>query len=651
MESRNYLIDFFLYIICKISAPLFCLLPTELCYWLGRRLGDLFYLVDLKHRLIAYANIRTAFCNTMDVVQLRKTTRKFFQAFGQNIIEIFLIPRFNQSYFSKYVKTEGQEYVQQAFSKKKGVIFVAVHAGSWELANIVASFLGIPLHMFVRQQKLPCVNRLLDTYRKKAAIRPVIKRGQIRDIIRVLKKNEAVVMTIDQGGKKGRLVSFFGKSASMATGAVRLALELGCMLVPVMPVRLKGPYVKFIALEPIEIKATSNIEQDIQNTLEKLVNIFEEQIRKYPYEYLWTYKVWKYSKDKTILVLSDGKVGHLRQAQSLAKLITSVLREQGYKVSEVVEEVVFHKGYRARLLSLSGILSGKYICQGCLLCMRKFLLADSRDRLLKIKPDIIVSCGSAVAIVNYLLSRENQAFSVVAMRPSFLSFRRFNLVVMPQHDRPPKRKNVVITKGALNLIDEDYLSEQAHRLRNFLGEESFCFSGFIGLLLGGKSKKYNFGVKEALLLINSLKEVADKHNFGIMATTSRRTSQDVEEVIEEHLQSYKRALFVVIASKKNYPFTVGGILALSNVVVVTAESISMVSEACTSGKKVVVLDNRAIRGRHRRFLDTLAKEGYLRLGLLEECKQVIEEVIQDKKEPKRLDDNSTIILALKKLLK
>ena len=130
-------------------------------------------------------------------------------------------------------------------------------------------------------------------------------------------------MTVDQGGKSGVLVKFFGKYASMPSGAVRLALKYNATVLPVFFRRINGPYIKLIINPPFKIKRTDDQVKDITDNLGELIHLFEGHILKYPREYLWSYKIYKYTKEKNILILSDGKTGHLRQAEATANPRTS----------------------------------------------------------------------------------------------------------------------------------------------------------------------------------------------------------------------------------------------------------------------------------------------------------------------------------------
>ena len=81
--------------------------------------------------------------------------------------------------------------------------------------------------------------------------------------------------------------------------------------------------------------------------------------------------------------------------------------------------------------------------------------------------------------------------------------RRFDLVIMPQTGSR-QRKNIVITDGALNLIDQDYLDRQTQglleaiipdkALNNSMAQATGSRTiarGLIGVLIGGIPKNIN----------------------------------------------------------------------------------------------------------------------------------------------------------------
>jgi Kdo2-lipid IVA lauroyltransferase/acyltransferase len=650
MKNKDFLTDCAISILLKVFGPLIRFLPPGVSFFISRRLGDLFFVLDLRHRAIVYANIKTALGDKLLPAQIRRVTLSYYRAFAQNIFEIFYIPKFDRKYLEKFVEIEGLENVKEGFQRGKGVIFVAMHAGGWELANIICANLGFPFSMFVREQNFPRVEKILNFYRSSKGCRVIQRGNDLRELIRVLKANESVVMTIDQGGKNGIAVKFFDKCASMASGAVRLALKLDCSLIPVFPIRINGAHIKFFMEPAFKLQSTGKLDEDVQSNLQGLVKIFEKYIARYPQEYLWTYKSWKYSRQKNILILSDGKAGHLRQSQALAGLVLDRLKAQKITGHIYTEEVKFKSGLAAKGLTLANCLSGKYICQGCMLCLKTFLEKESYFRLIKAKPEVIISCGSSLVPVNYQLSRESRAKSLVIMRPSLFSTRRFDLVVMSKHDRPLRRKNVAVIESALNLVDEDYLKSQARQLCRDAGMPNLLDQLNFGLLLGGNTKDFSLEsalVKEVLV---GLKAAAAKFKAGILATTSRRTPAGVEALVKSELLGCDWARLVIIANEKNYSSAVGGILGLSQIVVVSSESVSMISEAVSSLKHVVVFRSKGLSARHRMFLDNLAGNGYIHLADAGDIGRVLEGLYRDQPSIKPLKDKQIILDSLRRII-
>jgi len=648
--KKDSIVDYFSCILVRMFGPVIRSLPFGFSLFLGRRLGDLLYYFDLKHKTIVYANIKTALGDKLSPRQLSRLTKASYRAFGQNLIEMFFIPILNQEYINKYINFEGLGYIQDGFQKGKGVIFLAVHEGSWELSNVICANLGFPFVLFVREQRYPRLNRLLNTYRLQKGCRIIPRENGVRQLIQALEDNQAIGMTADQGGKAGIQVKFFGKDASMASGAIRFALKYNAELIPIFYTRINGPRVKLTLGPPFEVKRTGDLEKDIHDNLQALVHIFEKHILRHPQEYLWSYKIWKHTKEKNILLLSDEKTGHLRQAEAVANIIRGYLNDKGITTRIATVEIGCKNKFAKFALAFSSCLAGKYHCQGCLWCLKTFLKKDVYSSLIGLKPDTIISCGSSLAPINFVLSRESMAKSIVILRPSFLSTHRFDLVIMPRHDNPPRRKNVAVTEGALNLIDEEYLREQSVRLSQVHGSWLMAHGFCIGLLIGGDTKDFCLTTDVILEVIKQIKLVSEKLNADILVTTSRRTSQEVEKLVKEEFQDYPRCKLLIIANEKNIPEAVGGILGLSQIIITSPESISMVSEATSSKKYVLVFDSPGLKRRHKKFLEHFKKNKYIYLAEARDLSKTVEDIWLNKPPIYSPRDNLLIKEVIKKIL-
>ena len=655
--KQNLIVDYLSCVLFRVASFFTFFLPLNFSLFLGRRLGDLIYLFDRKHRQAAYVNIRRTVANKLDCASTLRILRKTYQAFGQNLIEISFIPRINSRYLQKYIHIENREYAHQAFARGKGVIFLIVHEGNWELSNIICANLDVPFVLFVRDQGLPRLNALLNSYRLKHGAKVIHKDAGLRDLIEVIKNNQSIGMTVDQGGRAGQLVNFFGKEASMATGAVKLALKHDCAIIPIYYTRIRGPHTKLILDQVFTVTRSKDPRQDLKDNLQRLIGIYEKYLRQYPHEYLWTYKVYKYSQERELLILADGRTGHLRQSEGVAKLISHSLLERKIKTRQAVIQVKFRSKLSRLILGWVvnfGPRKGRQ-CKGVRF-LRHALTAQSWGELMNFNPDIIISAGSSMSAVNYLLAGEVQAKSVVLMRPGILSLKKFNLVVIPEHDLSAQqsqgtfKNNVVITEGALNLIDAEYLSQKTRRLEQSGLLKAKVSKPCIGVLIGGDSKKFRLTPKLILRLVQEVKRAAEKINADILVTTSRRSSPKIEAVIESEFANYAPCKLLVIASRNDNPDVVGGILGLASLVVSSPESISMISEAACAKKYVVVFDCANLSAKHKRFLKKYQEQGYIYLKQINELSVCINRLLCDNPPVSFPQDNLKVIEGLSRIL-
>jgi len=617
---------------------------------MARRLGDLIYFLDSRHRSIAQSNILRCVAGEGGYQKAAQLTRRAYQAFAQNLVEISFIPRIDKKYLEKYIQIENRQFIEQAFKRGKGVIFLAAHEGNWELSNIISANLGVSLSVFVRDQGFKRLNALLNSYRIKKGCRIIHKDNGLRKMIEALKNNEAIGMTIDQGGKNGEIVDFFGHQASMASGALRMALKYDCAIIPTFFTRVKGPYMKMFFDQVYTVKRMADPAEELKTNLQALVRIFEKYIRQYPQEYLWTYKIWKYGREKSVLILSDAKAGHLRQSEGLAKILSLSLASKGINSTTYIRQVRFKSKWHRILFTLGALFIAKYPSLSFSSRLAKHLTAETQKNLLGISPDIVISCGSLLYGVNHLLSRTYQAKAIVLMRPSFLGTKRFDLVVEPLHDNPPARKNVLGILGALNTIDQDYVALAAQRLKDSgifaLMPSKFC----VGVLIGGDSKAFRLDKDTLRQAVRQVKAAAEELDANIFITTSRRTPPDIERMLQDEFCGYPRCELLIIANEKNIPDAVAGILGLSRIVITTPESISMISEAASSGRHVLVLDLPGLSMKHRYFLENYNKHKYVYLTKPEELKKNIAWLWRDSPVVNIPSDNLNVQKALDRIL-
>ena len=625
--------------------------PVRFLLFSARRLGSLAYYVNFKRNKFAYSNLKAAFGKAKEPAELKKLTKMVYQNLMQNFFEVLITPKINKQYVEKYVTFVGIEHIEAAKKEGKGIIFMTGHFGNWELSNVISPFIGCPLSVLAREQKMPRLNALLNRYRESTGSRMIKKGASVRELVKCLKRNEIIGMLSDQdAGRTGVMVQFFGRLASTPDGPIAFAMKTGAVILPVFIVRKKGPH-HIQHIEPqLKMDSTGNYELDLKTNLQKFTRILESYITRYPDQWLWLHKRWKSSPTKDVLILSDGKAGHLNQSLAVANIIKRRRSDQGFSAEDTrisIMEVKYKSDAGKNILALCSLaFSG--VCQGCLSCMRFSLHQSSYDGIKRHFANIVISAGSSLAPVNLLASREYNAKSIVIMKPD-IGIKKFDLAILPRHDNA-KAKNVVITDGAPNLIEAASLQKDADR---FAGMFDLSKKDKLGILIGGDNEDLILNKTIAENVISSVVRIAEELDMEILATTSRRTPKNIEELVEEKLSNNTRCKMLVIANRRNIDRAVNGILGLSKLVVVSGDSISMVSEATGSGKPAFVFrlsKKRSKKTKHELFLENLSRGGYIILTNAFRLYEDIKKVYLKREPTRQLDDFSRIYDAVGKLL-
>jgi mitochondrial fission protein ELM1 len=125
----------------------------------------------------------------------------------------------------------------------------------------------------------------------------------------------------------------------------------------------------------------------------------------------------------------------------------------------------------------------------------------------------------------------------------------------------------------------------------------------------------------------------------------------VEGAIKTRLRNEPRCKLLVIANENNIDGAVEGIAGLSEILIASQESISMISEAASSGAYTVVFkQTRALDKRHNLFLEHLHKNGFIDIADTDSLYSRVSDVFEKNLKLKRLNDSAMIKDALEEIL-
>ena len=144
--------------------------------------------------------------------------------------------------------------------------------------------------------------------------------------------------------------------------------------------------------------------------------------------------------------------------------------------------------------------------------------------------------------------------------------------------------------------------------------------------------------------------------MDILIATSRRTPARLEQMLYKEFKKYPACPLLILANQENVSEAVGGILCLSDIIVVSGDSISMVSEAASSGKDTVVFlpQTRAkiLKGENKcgAFIERLNAQGYILSSSVHNVGQSIYDIARNKIRTKPINDNEIILEAVRKVI-
>ena len=240
---------------------------------------------------------------------------------------------------------------------------------------------------------------------------------------------------------------------------------------------------------------------------------------------------------------------------------------------------------------------------------------EAYDRIKAAYADFIISCGSSTAGIALSLKRELNAKAIVVMRPNIYSIRDYNLAIIPLHDKIKRTPKVVFTKGTVTDLTAESLSKCASALRERVNVTK---GNIIGVLIGGDNKTYALEAGLVAIVLDEVLRAAEELDAEILITTSRRTSGAVADAVKARLSGVERVKLILIANENNFEGAIEGILAISNILVVSGESIAMVTEAIASGRRPIVFMPRKkqlfFKTKQETATANLEKEGLVRLS-------------------------------------
>ncbi len=281
-----------LYNSLMLFSRLVRLLPYDVLLFLGRILGNLYYLLIKKQRRRAIEQMMPALNVTES--EAKKIVRASFVNLARNVLDIFYMPNLNEENLSKYIEIDHLERMREALAEGHGVVVLTGHVGTWEWLSAAFSLNGMPVTAIAKQQPNAEYSRVLDDLRATIHVE-IFTRGtsELLSAGRALKKGKILGFLADQdGGPGGAFIEFLGRTASTPMGPAVFAKRFKAPVLPAFILRKPDGRHKVMIGEVMHIGDSGDADRDLFEFTVKMTRILERVIRDNPTQWLWFQKRW-----------------------------------------------------------------------------------------------------------------------------------------------------------------------------------------------------------------------------------------------------------------------------------------------------------------------------------------------------------------------
>lgn len=232
-------------------------------------------------------------------------------------------------------------------------------------------------------------------------------------------------------------------------------------------------------------------------------------------------------------------------------------------------------------------------------------------------PELIISAGRRLAsvAVNIKKKCDNQPKIIQIMKPQ-IAEKYFDLIILPQHDlknyssitKNSKNDKVIYSVGALNSINQNNLAKAKVRFADIFEKYS---GNKIAVIIGGKTRKYHINENVIKSLAGSLNKISKNQETTYFILNSRRSEDKIIEIFIRNL----KCQYVFFDWRENQgdknPYQ--AVLAYCDQIITSCDSISMISESCSSGKPTYVFNHlKTPSKKHKKFLDFMLRNKFIK---------------------------------------
>jgi KDO2-lipid IV(A) lauroyltransferase len=293
---RSPPVQLLLYIVLRTVLMIVGMFPYAMAPKVGRWLGRVVQLLDRRHRRVAMKNLEKS-RGVCPPDAIPEFIDRVYGHMGLAFVEMMMIPKLIDR-IGEVVRLERFHVLDEARRLGRGVITVLGHLGNWELIGLASCAAGQPVHSLARPIENPWVDRFLNRFRTQTGQRIIPKYRALGEMIRVIQKNEILIIQVDQDARShGVYVEFFGRPASTHRSPALLSLKYGTPIVVANIYREGGLHYAVVS-DPILPEAFKGLPDPVKALTQAYTEKFEAFVRAHPDQWFWVHDRWKSAERK-----------------------------------------------------------------------------------------------------------------------------------------------------------------------------------------------------------------------------------------------------------------------------------------------------------------------------------------------------------------
>lgn len=227
-KTHSGFFNYLQYIFIRLSIGLIKLLPLEVAYKLGEKIGWICWKLMTSRRITVENNLSIAWRwisiqgnlehNPINSLSVGVATREVFCRNAANLLSSFSFSALTIKKRVPLIEFENLEVLKAAVDRGEGVVLLMAHMGPWELISCFPGHfeqLGITARLGVIYRPLEngYIEKWYRSQRKIHGMELFKRKAGLLEVFKFIKKGEILAVLADQRVSNGEMSEFFGKPA------------------------------------------------------------------------------------------------------------------------------------------------------------------------------------------------------------------------------------------------------------------------------------------------------------------------------------------------------------------------------------------------------------------------------------------------------